>query len=191
MKRFAVSTLVGALALALVASSAEAQPNIFLGGGPTFPVGSFKSNDAFEANKGWLLQGGIGVDIGSGGFFVEAEGFFGSNAHKDTGTDNTKTNIMAFMAALGKSFGASDAKVNPYILAGAGMVGAQFRTDNDDDADLEGTENEFGFTGAVGLSFRLNEKAKFWVEGRYLGAGDVKLLPFAAGISITLGGGGS
>lgn len=191
MKRFAVSTLLGALALAMVASRAEAQVNVFLGGGPSFPVGSFKSNDAFEANKGWLLQGGLGLDIGSGGFFVEAEGFFGSNAHKETGNDKEKTNIIAFMAALGKSFGASDAKVNPYVLAGAGMVGAQFRTDNDANADLEGTENEFGFTGALGVAFRLNEKAKFWVEGRFIGAGDVKLIPFAAGVSITLGGGGS
>lgn len=191
MKRFAVSTLLGALALAMVASRAEAQVNVFLGGGPSFPVGSFKSNDSFEANKGWLLQGGLGLDIGSKGFFLEAEGFFGSNAHKDTGNDKEKTNIIAFMAALGKSFGASDAKVNPYVLAGAGMVGAQFRTDNDANAGLEGTENDFGFTGAVGVAFRLNEKAKFWLEGRFIGAGDTKLIPFAAGISITLGGGGS
>lgn len=187
MKRFAVSTLLGALAIATVASRAEAQANIFLGGGPSIPVGEYSD----YAKTGWLLQGGIGIDIGSKGFFLEAEGFFGSNAHKDTGNDKEKTNIISFFGALGKSFGASDAKMNPYILAGAGIVGHQFRTDNDADADLEGTENKFGYTGAVGVSFRLNEKAKFWVEGRYIGSDGTAVIPFAAGISITLGGGGS
>lgn len=188
MRRFAVPMVLGALAMTAVTSRAEAQPNIFFGGGPSFALGDFGD----VAKNGWLLQGGIGFDIGSKGLFLEAEGFFGSNSHDNPTNPNAKekTNIIAFMGALGYSFGADDAKMNPYILAGVGMLGAQFRTDVDADADLEGTENEFGYTGAVGLSFRLNEKARFWVEGRYLGASGISLIPFAAGVSISLGGGG-
>lgn len=184
MKRFAVSTLVGAVALAVLSTSASAQ-NVFLGGGPSIPMGDYKD----YAKTGWLLQGGLGIDVGNKGMFIEGEAFFGSNAHENTGNFKDKTNIIAFMAALGKSFGAADAKVSPYVLAGAGIVGHQFRTDDDDRADEEATENKFGYTGAVGVAFRLNEKAKFWVEGRFLGSSGTNVIPFAAGISISLGGG--
>jgi opacity protein-like surface antigen len=195
MRRFAVPMVLGALAMTAVTSRAEAQPNIFFGGGPSFPVGDFKTNPDpsppnFEAKTGWLLQGGIGIDIGSRGLFLEAEGLFGSNSHNNTGNAKDKTNIIAFMGALGYSFGGEDAKVSPYVLAGAGILGNQFRTDDDALEPLEGTENEFGYTGAVGLAFRLNDKARFWIEGRYLGSSSTTLIPFAAGISLTLGGGG-
>jgi opacity protein-like surface antigen len=184
MRRFAVPMLLGTLAMTAVSTRAEAQVNVFIGGGPSLPMGDFKD----YAKTGWLLQGGLGVDI-SKGLFLEAEGFFGSNAHEATGTSNDKTNIMAFMAALGKSFGTEDAKVSPYVLAGVGMLGHQFRSD--DDLASEGTETKFGYTGAVGLSFRLNEKARFWLEARYLGAEGTAVLPLFVGISIGLGGGGS
>jgi opacity protein-like surface antigen len=183
MRRFAVPMLLGTLAMTAVSTRADAQVNVFFGGGPSMPVGEFKD----YAKTGWLLQAGLGVDL-SKGLFLEAEGFFGSNAHEGT-TTTDKTNIIAFMGAIGKSFGADDAKINPYILAGAGIMGHQFRSD--DDLASEGTENKFGYTGAVGLSFRLNEKARFWVEGRYLGSSGTAVLPFAVGVSIGLGGGGS
>jgi len=188
MRRFAVPLVLGALAMTAVSSRAEAQ-YVFFGGGPSFPIGDFKSNADFSAKTGWLLQGGIGVDIGSRGLFVEAEGFFGSNSHKDTGNFKEKTNIITFMGALGYSFGADDAKVSPYILAGAGIVGHQFRSDND--AAVEETDNKFGGTGAAGLSFRLNEKAKFWLEGRIITSKGTSVIPFMAGITIDLGKGGS
>jgi opacity protein-like surface antigen len=184
MRRFAVPMVLGALAMTAVSSRAEAQ-NIFFGGGVSQPLGDFKD----YAKTGWLMQGGLNFDVGSSGIFVEAEGFFGSNSHKDTGNFKEKTNIISFMGALGKSFGANDAKVNPYILAGAGILGHQFRSDND--LAVEETENKFGYTGAVGLAFRLNEKAKFWVEARYLGASGTSVIPVMAGILISLGKGGS
>jgi opacity protein-like surface antigen len=186
MKRFAVPMVLGALAMTAVSSRVQAQ-QVFFGGGPSFPVGDFKSNTDFEAKTGWLLQGGIGVDIGSRGVFVEAEGFFGSNVHKNTGNFKDKTTIIAFMGALGYSFTPAK-KVSPYVLAGVGIVGNQFRTDDDSRADLEKTENEFGYTGAIGVAFTLNEMAKFWVEGRYLGSSSTTVIPFAAGIALSLKG---
>jgi len=188
MRRFAVPMVLGALAITAVSSRAEAQ-YVFFGGGPSIPIGDFKSNTDFSAKTGWLLQGGIGVDIGSRGLFIEAEGFFGSNSHKDTGNFKEKTNIIAFMGALGYSFGADDAKVNPYILAGAGIVGHQFRSD--DDTAVEETENKFGFTGGAGLAFRLNETARFWVEARVISSKGTSVIPIMAGVTIDLGGGGN
>lgn len=184
MRRFAVPMVLGALAMTAVTSRAEAQ-NVFFGGGLSVPLGEFKD----YAKTGWLLQGGIGFDIGSSGVFAEAEGFFGSNGHKDTGNFKEKTNIIAFMAALGKSFGGADAKVSPYVLAGAGIVGHQFRSDDED--AVEGTENKFGFTGAAGLAFRLNEKAKFWVEARVISSSGTSVIPLLAGVLIELGSAGN
>ncbi len=186
MKRFAVPMVLGALAMTAVSSRVQAQ-QVFFGGGPSFPVGDYKSNTDYEAKTGWLLQGGIGVDLGSKGVFLEGEGFFGSNSHKNTGNFKEKTNIIAFMGALGYSFSRGQ-KVSPYVLAGAGIVGNQFRTDNDAAASLEKTENEFGYTGAIGVAFTLNEMAKFWVEGRFLGSSSTTVIPFAAGVAIALKG---
>lgn len=123
--------------------------------------------------------------------FLEADGFFGSNSHASTTNDRDKTNIIAFLGALGYSFGGDEKKVRPYVLAGAGIVGNQFRTDNDANVGLEKTENGFGYTAAVGRSFVLNEKANFWVEGRYIGSKSTSVIPFMAGVSIQLGGGGN
>lgn len=184
MRRFAVPMVLGALAMTAISSRVEAQ-YVFFGGGPSVPLGDFKD----YAKTGWLVQGGLGFDIGSSGIWAEAEGFFGSNSHKDTGTFKEKTNIISFMAALGKTFGATDAKMRPYLLAGAGVLGHQFRTD--DDTATEETETKFGFTGALGLAFRLNDKARFWVEGRYLGASGTSVIPIMAGVSIDLGSGGN
>ena len=76
MRPFAVPLVLGALAMTAISSRAEAQ-NVFWGGGPSVPLGDFKD----DAKTGWLLQGGLGFDLGSSGIFAEAEGFFGSNSH--------------------------------------------------------------------------------------------------------------
>ena len=183
MKRFAVPVVLGALAMAAVSSRASAQ-YVFLGGGPSIPVGEFSD----YAKSGWLLQGGIGVDVGKKGFWLEAEGFFGSNSHEDTGNLKEKTNLIGFMGAIGKTLSPGK-KVSPYVLAGAGILGHQFRTDDDNAEDLEATENKFAYTGALGLSIALNTKARFWVEGRYIGSSGTAVIPVMVGISITLGGG--
>lgn len=184
MRRFAVPMVLGALAMTAVASRAEAQAYIFFGGGASVPVGDF----ADYAKTGWLVQGGLGIDLGSKGAFLEGEAFFGSNSHENT-SFKEKTNIIAFMGALGYSFGGDNAKVSPYVLAGAGILGHQFRSNNP--AEVEGTETKFGYTGAVGLNFRLNAKARFWIEGRYIGSSGTAVIPLMAGVTIDLGGGGT
>lgn len=176
MKRFAVPMLLGALAISAGASRAEAQ-NFFIGGGPTFPMGDF--ND--YAKMGYILQTGLGVDIGSKGLFAEAEFWYGSNKHDDVIGD--KTNIMSAFGALGYSFMPAK-KVSPYILGGAGFLSHRFRSESDP-ADND-NETKFAYTGAFGLIFKLSPKASFWVEGRYIGSDGTGFVPLTAGFSINL-----
>ena len=128
------------------------------------------------------------VDIGSKGLFLEAEIGRGSNSHSDTGNLKEKTNVISAFGALGYSFGAREKKVKPYLLAGAGMVAHQFRTDaGPPRSDLEGTTSKFGFTGAGGLTIMLNTKASVWLEGRYIGSSGTNLMAALFGISINFG----
>jgi len=185
MKRFALPTVLAAVAAFSVTSPARAQ-YIFFGGGPTFPSGDFKNVD--HAKTGYTFLAGFGVDIGSKGLFLEAEIGRGSNSHSDTGNLKEKTNVISAFGALGYSFGAREKKVKPYLLAGAGMVAHQFRTDaGPPRSDLEGTTSKFGFTGAGGLTIMLNTKASVWLEGRYIGSSGTNLMAALFGFTINFG----
>ena len=174
MKRFAVPMLLGALAISAGASRAEAQ-YFFIGGGPTFPMSDFNT----YAKMGYILQAGFGADIGTKGLFAEAEFWYGSNKHDDV--DGDKTNIMSGFGALGYSFMPTK-KVSPYILGGAGFLSHRFRSESDPGDNSN--SSDFAYTGAFGVSFTLSPKAKFWVEGRYIGAEGTKLVPVTAGFLI-------
>lgn len=180
MKRFAVPTVLAAVAALSVTSPARAQ-YVFFGGGPTIPMGSFGD----VAKTGYTFLAGLGFDIGTKGLFFEAEVGRGSNSHKNTGNFKEKTNVILAFGALGYSFGAREKKVKPYLLAGAGIVGHQFRTDRPPPA-VESTESKFGVTGAGGLTISLNEKASVWLEGRYIGSKGTSLIAALFGISIDL-----
>ena len=185
MKRFALPTVLAAVAAFSVTSPARAQ-YVFFGGGPTFPLGDFKDVD--DAKTGYTFLAGFGVDIGAKGLFIEAEIGRGSNSHANTGNFKEKTNVISAFAALGYSFGAKENKVRPYLLAGAGLVAHQFRTDaGPPRSDLEGTESKFGASGAGGLSIALNEKASVWLEGRYIGSKGTSLVAGLFGITINFG----
>jgi opacity protein-like surface antigen len=185
MKRFALPTVLAAVAALSVTSPAGAQ-YVFFGGGPTFPSGDFKN--VTDAKTGYTFMAGFGVDIGTSGVFIEAEIGRGSNSHANTGNFKEKTNVITAFGALGYSFGAPEKKVRPYLLAGAGLVANQFRTDaGPPRSDLEGTESNFGATGAGGLSIKLNEKASVWLEGRYVGSSGTNFLAGLFGITINFG----
>lgn len=165
-----------ALAVAAVASPAQAQRvGVFFGGGATLPMGDY--NDS--AKLGWMGGGGLTVDLGTSGAWLEADGFFGTNKHDDTA--GGKTNIFAGMAAIGYGF-TRDTKVTPYVLGGAGFLSHQFKplTGSSD------TETKFGYTAAAGLSFSIGTSGNFWVEGRYLGSSGTNLVPLMAGFTFFL-----
>lgn len=179
MKRFALPTVLVAVAALSVSSPARAQ-YIFFGGGATIPTGVYGD----IAKTGTMFTAGFGADIGKKGLFIEAEVGRGSNSHGNTGNAKEKTNVISAFGALGYRFGGTEKKVNPYLLAGAGMVANQFRTDAEPHTG-EGTVSKFGFTGAGGISVKLNEKASVWLEGRYIGSSGTNLM--AALVRISLG----
>lgn len=185
MKRLAVPTVLALVAAVAVSTPARAQ-YIFFGGGPTFPSGDFKNLD--NAGTGYMISLGFGADIGKKGLFIEAELGRGTNNHEGTGQAAEKTNVFSAFGALGWSFGAAEKKVRPYLLAGAGIVAHQFRTDAGPPAsDAEGTESKFGATGAGGISIRLQEKMSFWVEGRYIGSSGTNHIAALIGLTLNFG----
>lgn len=175
MKRVSGSVLLGMLGALAVSSAANAQrPFIFFGGGLTFPVGDFGD----EAKSGWMATGGISVDIGTRGLFVEAEGYYGTNDYDLAGLSS---DLYGGLGTLGYAFG--QARVHPYVLGGAGFFSKKTKF-----GTASATETEFAYTGAAGLTFTLSPTVSFWVEGRYIGAGDfTKFVPVMAGLVIQLG----
>ncbi|HEU5219656.1 MAG TPA: hypothetical protein VFU23_13435 [Gemmatimonadales bacterium] len=177
MKQSSRQLVLGALALLALSSPAAGQgPYIFFGGGATFPIGDYGD----YAKTGWIATGGVGVDVGKGGTWLEAEGFFGSNKHSDVEGD--KTNLVIGLAAIGHTFGAAGKKVRPYVVAGAGFLQHKY-VPNTGTGD---TETKFAYSGGTGLSFKMGARASFWVEGRFLGGTDTRIVPITAGFTLNL-----
>jgi hypothetical protein len=180
MKRSAVPTVLAAVAALCVTSPAGAQ-YVFFGGGPTKPMGDFKDVD--NAKTGYTFLAGLGTSIGTSGLFIEAEVGRGSNSHANTGNLKEKTNVISAFGALGYSFGATEKKVRPYLLGGAGIVAHQFRTDAPP-PNGEGTESKFGVTGAGGITISLNTVASVWLEGRWIGSKGTSLVGLLLGLQF-------
>lgn len=176
MKRLTAAMMAGAVAVLVTASASQAQ-YVFLGGGASIPMGDFKD----FAKTGWMAQAGLGADIGDKGLFIEAEGFYGKNKHKAP-DDGDATNIIAGLAAVGYTF-MQEKSVRPYVLGGAGFLMHQFDPAVGDNE----TETKFAYTGAVGLGFRAGAKVNIWLEARFLGTADTKVLPIMAGLTINFG----
>jgi opacity protein-like surface antigen len=168
MKRLTAATLVGAVAVLVTASQARAQ-YVFLGGGANIPVSDFK-----ETNKtGWIATGGIGLDIGDKGLWVEAEGWYGSNKAKSS-TVGAKVDLWSALAAVGYTFMPAKS-ASPYVLGGVGVLGVKHG------------DTKFAYSGALGLSFKAGTSLHIFVEGRWLATEHAKMIPLTAGVSIQLG----
>lgn len=168
MKR---GTLVSLAVLVLAGASAANAQYVFVGGGANLPIGDFK--DA-GAKTGWIAQAGVGMDIGSKGLWVEAEGWFGKTSYS---TGSGKTDLMAGIGAVGYTFMPAK-KMSPYVVAGAGFLRAK-------SAGVSSTK--FAYTGGGGLGFKLNPTMTFWVEGRLLGSSEAKMIPINAGFTFNFG----
>jgi opacity protein-like surface antigen len=172
MKR---GTMVCLAALMFAGASAANAQYVFAGGGASLPIGDFKDSGG---KTGWTITAGIGYDIGSKGLFVEAEGFYAS--HKYTDSDFT-AKPLTVLGAVGYSF-MPDKKVSPYVLAGAGIMSTKLSEGGESHP-----ESQFAYSGAAGLSFKLGQKASFWIEGRLLGSKDAKMIPVTAGVTLNFG----
>jgi len=168
-----VSVGLFVLAAAVIPASASAQ-FVYVGGGANIPVSDFKD----YAKTGWMAQAGIGYMIPSvKGLMVSAEGFYGSNKHTDVTGD--KTNLLSGMVTLGYEL-MPDKKVSPYILGGAGFQSHKFVPAT----GASETSTKFGYNGGAGILFSINQTVGFWIEGRFLGSKDSKMIPVMAGFSF-------
>ncbi len=179
MRRSGGMVLGGLVAvLATSAAHAQAKPYIFFGGGATIPVSDFKD----FAKTGWMATAGVGADIRKG-LWVEAEGYYGSNKHKSPPEPaGDKTNLLAGIGALGYSF-TPEKKASPYVTAGVGFMSHKF----DPATGASETSTKFAYTGALGIGANLSPKIHFFLEGRFLGTKDTKVIPILTGLSINFG----
>jgi hypothetical protein len=176
MNKFIGTVMAASLFLA-VPTATQAQ-SIFVGGGPTMPVGDFKD----YAETGWMATAGVVIPVGDQGLWVAGEGFYGHNGHE---TEGDKTNPYGAMASLGYRAGDPD-NIGPYIFGGAGLMVHKFSSDTDEGD----SESQFGYQFGAGLDIPVSSGAGLWVEGRYMGSDDTKFFGILAGFGFDVSGGG-
>ncbi len=174
---------IAALAMFLAAPTALFSQSIYVGGGATFPTGEFgdtdeASIDATGAKTGWLGMLGFTYDIGGGGLWVGAEGFYGQNSHE---TEGEKTNPYGGMALLGYGTGDGES-LGVYFWGGGGLMVHKFSSD--DTAVVGTSDSNFGYQFGAGLDFPLAGSTELFVEGRYMGATGTSFFGIMAGLSF-------
>lgn len=181
MVRFAFTTAAVLLLLNPSAGQAQANPFIFLGGGITIPMGDF--DDA--AKSGWMGTAGFGVSVGTGKLAIGAEGYYGRNSFD--GPSEDAMNFVGGAAWLAYRLG-QPGRVAPYLIGSLGFLAANF--DPELPANDVNTDTELAWSGGAGVDIPLSSSVSLYVEGRYMGRGDIKLIPIFAGLSFSFGGGG-
>jgi len=182
MKRSTVVMSLGVFGMLVAATGAQAQ-YIYGAAGANIPVGTFK--DAVKT--GWIVSAGVGADVGKKGLWVEAEGWYGTNKWKASGTygDLGKTNLFSGLGVVGWTF-MPEKSVSPYLAAGLGFLHAS----NKPESGASSSSTKFAYTGAGGLAFKAGSSTHLFVEVRYLAgtsSGYAKMLPITAGVSVQVG----
>jgi len=182
MIRRVVAIVSGALTVVALAvpAGAQARPYLFFGGGGTVPMGDYGD----YAKAGWMIQAGIGTNLGDKGLWGDVEFLYGSNSHD---TDGDKTNLTIGAVSLGYTF-QPEAKMSPYVLGTVGMMNHAYKSESVPSA--EGSESFLAFGGALGLVWQRSDKTSFWAEVRYMtGSKDgssTSFVPIFVGITRNL-----
>lgn len=154
MKRFIISTLVGAIALTAPAAASAQSSNPFeIGGalGASLPVGDFADGTDMGFNVAFIL--GYKPTFSPVGFRAEA----GYNQFGITDFDES-LNITTVTANA--VFELPTGGFTPYLIGGAGLYRLGSSIDGID------AQNEFGFNVGGGISMPLSG-FKVFVEARY------------------------
>ncbi len=148
---------------------------------PTGEFGDFAKN-------GWLAAAGVTFSIGESGLWAGVEGSYGENKHDEdvVGVDaGDKTNLYSAMAILGYDI-QTEGNVNPYIWGDAGLQVHKFSSELY--PSFDDTSSKFGYQFGAGIGFGSNESnARPFVEGRYQGSEDSKIMVGEAGVSFGIG----
>jgi hypothetical protein len=172
-----------AMAAALVGSTAPSlavaqQPVIFVGAGPTFPMGEFGD----YAKTGWLAHAGVGIPIGDKGLSVGGNVVYGSNKHSDFAGD--KTNLPGVFGFL--QYRAGDpAKPGFYAYGQVGILNHQYKPG--EGATFEGESDwKPAFGGGAGVDVPLGA-VNLYVEASLIARSGTNLVPVMAGLAIPVG----
>lgn len=177
----AAAAFIGTLC---AASSLWGQGNRFaLGGGATFPTGSYKD----VANTGWHGTGSINFGRHDSRFGLLVDGTYaelGLDAETPTGSLDVRQQWMYGTGNLVYRFKrAGESKAQPYIIAGGGVYHSK---GIGKDADLFGdtSSTDFGVNGGVGLNYTFRGIVPF-IEARYhtvFSDPDTHFIPLTVGI---------
>lgn len=172
-------------AFALAAPINTQAQSIFVLAGVSAPTGGF----ADYAKTGWLAAAGVTFPVGEDGLWAGVEGMYGINNHDVDAPaeffveDGDKTNLLGAMAILGYDI-ATEGNVNPYVWGGAGIQVHRFVPETGDSE----SESEFGYQFGAGVGFGSDDSsARPFVEVRYQGAKESKIIAGEVGVSFSVG----
>jgi opacity protein-like surface antigen len=176
MIRFVRSAvIISAVALAVNASSADAQVNFAIGGGPTIGIGDL--GDATDMGYHGQLSVGFGVPVLPVG--LRADGMFTRLPFAGEGDGN----FQVLSGTLNAVLNIPSVGITPYVIGGVGFYNTKFDMD---EVDSE-SETDVGVNVGAGVRFGLPGLGVF-VEGRLhniFGDGDsVRMVPITLGIRL-------
>jgi hypothetical protein len=177
MKRTVAGVFTGLVVGSLVTTIGQGQAvsSIYVGGGPSFPIGEFGD----YAKTGWLAAAGVSVAVGGRGLSIGGELMYGSNKHSDVAGD--KTNLPGVFGFI--QYRAGDpARPGVYFFGQAGVLNHQFKpatgsSDND---------WKFAVGGGAGIDIPVGG-ASIFVEGRVIARSGTNFIPVLAGFAIPIG----
>lgn len=177
MRRVVIAVCAAVVALSLGTSSGHAQPTIFVGAGPTFPLGDYGE----YAKTGWLAAAGFSVPVGAKGVSLGAELAFGTNKHE--AAIPGKTNLFGGFGFLQYRVG-DPAKPGVYVFGEAGVLNHQFKPPTSSGAN----DGDWGFAvgGGGGVDIPVGG-ASIFVEARIISRSGTSFVPLLAGLAFPVG----
>ena len=172
--------LLGTIALLVSATTAHAQAFVFLGGGPTFPMGDYKD----YAKTGWMAQAGVGVPVGGKGLIIGGEALFGSNKH-EAPPEGDKTNLYGVNGAIAYRIG-DKAKPGIFIFGTAGVLNHAYKSEQF--PEDEDSEWKFAWGGGAGVQVPFGGNKSFAVQGKFMDRDGTRLIGAFVGLSFGIGG---
>lgn len=175
------------LSFALIAPLTAQAQSIFLLAGVSAPSGDFSD----YANTGWLGAVGVTFPVGDAGLWAGVEGSYGQNKH-DVDSDpvfeveeGDKTTLIGVMAILGYDI-QTEGNVNPYVWGGAGLQSHKFTSELS--PSFDDTSSKFGYQFGAGVSIGSEDSNVHpFIEGRFQGSEDSKIIAGEVGVSIGVG----
>jgi opacity protein-like surface antigen len=171
MKKIAFVTMIAAAAALAAPADAQVRPfQISIAGGPSFPIGHLSD----DAGTGYNVQGSIGFGMPMLPFGLRADLLW--QEFKLSGQDGHARQIGGLLNA---TFGLPLPFIQPYLLAGAGVI------NHTDPVHEVHSGTDVGFNVGGGVQFPFAGMSGF-VEAKYLnvigGNEDARSVPVSIGI---------